>query len=482
MYQANKSFLQWHDLSSMFQTMEGPARKKAKQEPSLKRTSSGTQSIVPTILENPVTLPVASTSAMKVPKIDDTMIITTCLGLQTELHPLNFVPSYCCVCDRNSLCGIDIRAWLMSHPKLKILAWDSSFEMNYHHSMPCQISSDGTKYFLHRILKDRRDPYVLVCNECQSDLEDDQIPLFSIMNYMYAEPIPSELQQLTLAESVLLARVYPRSIVVQCKNSGKNVHSYAKGHIVSFANDVGNMTSIIPRPRSELPSLLKVVVAGPGNMNIKLAKINRVRKSEMENAANWLIRNNVGYNDVVLSRAWNDEHHDREELEETVEHGTVEDFLRRIPSHAKFEKCEEEADWEQNSNQFSISDFTTSCTYTDASETQSYTSIKIQATLNTWINQTKEGLSAIAHGGEIMDIYGSCDWIPLMYCVLFPFGVCGPTSPRSRPVDLHRWVRYYLTCRDSRFREHPDFIYVIFNIIQRQKVSEMTRYALWCNW
>ena len=420
----------------------------------------------------------------RVPVITDEIILEACLNLQRDLHPKSFIPTYCSVCDRSSLCGLTMSECLLNDPSLELLyrtpyvnrglAEDHQPTPN----VPYQMTPSGNAIHVHRILLDKEKPYLLVCNECSSDLSNETIPLFSIPNFMFAEPVPQELSDLSLAESVLLARVYPRSIIVQCSDGGgkRTSHSYVKGHIISFENDVGNLTSIIPRPATELASLLKVVVAGPSNMNIKLAKINRVRKSVMETAAKWLIKHNFGYGKVTLERAWLREDHDRDEYIQDPDRGPIEEFKRRIPSHATFEKCDEEASWQPPSTSYTIGDFTTSCVFSHPSQKDTDISIKIKAAMNTWNNQMKDGISVMAHGNEMMDIYGKCDWIPLMYCQLFPLGICGPASPRPRTVTLEQWAKYFLTCQDVRFREHPDFIYVLFNIIQRKKVSELTRY------
>ena len=57
-----------------------------------------------------------------------------------------------------------------------------------------------------------------------------------------------------------------------------------------------------------------------------------------------------------------------------------------------------------------------------------------------------------------------------LFPTLFPYG-CGVPYDESRPipVSLMKHVRYLLTYEDQRFEKHHSFMFVLFNIIQRQQ-------------
>ena len=59
---------------------------------------------------------------------------------------------------------------------------------------------------------------------------------------------------------------------------------------------------------------------------------------------------------------------------------------------------------------------------------------------------------------------------------LFPLGL-GGADDIKRPVklSLKEWARHMLNLSDDRFRLHPDFIFVVYNIIQRRQVLQQSR-------
>jgi hypothetical protein len=107
--------------------------------------------------------------------------------------------------------------------------------------------------------------------------------------------------------------------------------------------------------------------------------------------------------------------------------------------------------------------------------------IRIKATVNTWLSHLKNGngLNVIAHGGMPKDIFDDdMEWIDQMYPLLFPYGLTGPSADRSIPIKLEDWIKHVLQFKDDRFRKHHDFIFTIYNIIQRRRVNAATRYII----
>ncbi|KAI8892098.1 hypothetical protein BC833DRAFT_533326, partial [Globomyces pollinis-pini] len=66
-----------------------------------------------------------------------------------------------------------------------------------------------------------------------------------------------------------------------------------------------------------------------------------------------------------------------------------------------------------------------------------------------------------------------------MYPNLFPTGSTGPCQERRpRSISFKGWVRYCLLMKDNRFRDHHDFMFSMFNIIQRIAVSKLSRFKI----
>ncbi|KAF8233578.1 hypothetical protein L208DRAFT_1266036, partial [Tricholoma matsutake] len=58
---------------------------------------------------------------------------------------------------------------------------------------------------------------------------------------------------------------------------------------------------------------------------------------------------------------------------------------------------------------------------------------------------------------------------PKIYSTLFPFGIGGlEDCSHKEPVSLKRHVNHLLNLVNQRFQEHPSFLFIAFNILQRR--------------
>ena len=72
------------------------------------------------------------------------------------------------------------------------------------------------------------------------------------------------------------------------------------------------------------------------------------------------------------------------------------------------------------------------------------------------------------HGPSPEPDYHNTNLFPLLYPTLYPFGVGGFEDNRRFPaISMKAHARYLLNIDDGRFREHPSFIFSVFNILQR---------------
>jgi hypothetical protein len=59
----------------------------------------------------------------------------------------------------------------------------------------------------------------------------------------------------------------------------------------------------------------------------------------------------------------------------------------------------------------------------------------------------------------------------MIYPTLFPYGIGGPDEARrSTPVSLKQDVKHLFNLGDSRFQEHPSFLFTAFNKLQRREL------------
>lgn len=142
-----------------------------------------------------------------------------------------------------------------------------------------------------------------VCNRCSQEKHEHKfnnnnkaLPTWSKNGIIYYH-IPKELQNLTFAEKLLIQRVSPLIPVIHIKNGILGL----RGHIVSFHQDISNITNILPRLPSEI-KIVKVIRSSTtksGNTMINAFKVNKTR---VLNALYWLKNNNYLYRDINIEK------------------------------------------------------------------------------------------------------------------------------------------------------------------------------------
>jgi hypothetical protein len=59
---------------------------------------------------------------------------------------------------------------------------------------------------------------------------------------------------------------------------------------------------------------------------------------------------------------------------------------------------------------------------------------------------------------------------------LFPTGAADPNEGRIRSVKLADWGTYMLRFHDGRFGRHPQFWFLLFSLLLREKACNSARY------
>lgn len=117
--------------------------------------------------------------------------------------------------------------------------------------------------------------------------------MFSGENNMDPGIPPAELQNLTVIEQQLIAKISP------CINIHmlKHVDIAANGHCVSIPHEINEPAKILPL----LPSAIKIIQVGRKGENYT-SKDCLVRRSKVENALTWLKHNNKVLSDITISQ------------------------------------------------------------------------------------------------------------------------------------------------------------------------------------
>ena len=56
------------------------------------------------------------------------------------------------------------------------------------------------------------------------------------------------------------------------------------------------------------------------------------------------------------------------------------------------------------------------------------------------------------------------------YPYLFPYGFGGAEEDRKVKLSLDKWIRHLLKFHDPRFRKDKDFLFHVFNVLQKRQV------------
>ena len=237
---------------------------------------------------------------------------------------------------------------------------------------------------------------------------------------------------------------------------------------------------VLPRPATEISTMMNVVFIPQQNSTkpipTRIPKVNVIRKQNCLDAVGWLKENNERYNDITVSPEFLNEQVWDTEIEQTV---PSDNLTKYIPSHAqKLGGNFEENGYEvrtANIGIHEVEEFSTSYLFTAPIADQSPSSIAIDGSRNTWLKHLSTGTTAVVHSDQIKEISNDMDWIIDCYPALFPEGRTGPSAARPVEMPFEKWITYWLNVYDSRYSKHYDFIFSLYNVIQRRKVIEQTR-------
>ena len=318
------------DLSSTFSSRSG-------HSPSIVRDENTTATFLPpSDTEELLKKRKTSVGSVNVPLISDELYYQAITGLQTALDPEQMLPNSCDIC---GIQNVNLISKKITDRCLDIYSANAL----YIGTRPVFFSRILCKLFNLYSIRTHAigEEYILICSTCERHTKREEISPFSILNNVYPEPVPLLMKTWTLAETLAMSKVYPRSIVYKAKEvANNNSHSYLTGHIVSFENSVGNVTQVLPRDKNQLSQNLQVIFSGQVSSGyFNLPKINQLNKEKLINGTTWLIANKKGYEDIILRNMLHD---DDEYFIDPVIDTTEETLKQSVPAHVEFTITDEE--------------------------------------------------------------------------------------------------------------------------------------------
>src|SRR6202046_5734060 len=138
-----------------------------------------------------------------------------------------------------------------------------------------------------------------VCPIYVESLEKKKVPTLALANGLWVGEIPDELQDLTYAEQLLIARVRHNRCIVKVSSGMSKMRANA----ISFSNPMPKIYNVLPPPIEEMDEVLAFIYTGPCKPT--KADFQRtpllVRRLKVSKALHWLKLNHVDYYDCEIS-------------------------------------------------------------------------------------------------------------------------------------------------------------------------------------
>jgi hypothetical protein len=138
-----------------------------------------------------------------------------------------------------------------------------------------------------------------VCPGCAESLDKNKMPTLALANGLWIGDIPAELQDLTYAEQLLIARVRHNRCIVKVSSGMFKMRANA----ISFSNPMPKIYNVLPPPVEEIDEVLAFIYTGPckpTKADFKRTPM-LVRRLKVSKALYWLKLNHIDYYDCEIS-------------------------------------------------------------------------------------------------------------------------------------------------------------------------------------
>jgi len=124
------------------------------------------------------------------------------------------------------------------------------------------------------------------------------IPTWKTENNVVKCTLPLELQDLTIAEKLLIQCVSPLIPTIHIKNGVLGT----RGHVVSFFQDISGICTELPKMPSDV-KMVKVARTGTTTDGENIRDIFTVNHHRVLNALKWLKQHNPLYGDITIKES-----------------------------------------------------------------------------------------------------------------------------------------------------------------------------------
>jgi hypothetical protein len=206
-----------------------------------------------------------------------------------DMSPTEFEESGCAVCGKLTLIK-DLQKLSKVDLNMEILKQKGVSQKERKSSNDKLEDLDGP------IIEDDLDN---ICNLCYTSVLKKKLPQMALANGKWLGKIPTQLQDLSYAEQLLIARIRHNRCLVQVSSGMRKMTANA----ISFANPIPKVYKTLPPPIEEMDNVLAFIYTGPCQPT--KADFERtpllVRHKKVSEALEWLKLNHIDYFDIEIS-------------------------------------------------------------------------------------------------------------------------------------------------------------------------------------
>ena len=303
-----------------------------------------------------------------------------------------------------------------------------------------------------------------VCNVCAADLQSGKLPHNALANGLWIGEIPTELQDLSWTEKMLISKVKHNMCIVKVHVSG--MHKM-KANVVSHSLPMPKIYNVLPPAREELDDVLAFLYIGPNVPTYNEYKRTPmlVRRNKVAAALEWLKLNHADYADLTISY---DNLNEYPEDEPPVIVNYTQSFQsNKDPEATAVNDTELDEGAENGECPFIVHGLT-------GTNLEHLGKIRPQEIRARAVEYFKSGGKALGIGQEKEpeSLYNNPQLYPQMFPWLFPYGLGGLKNHLgSKPVSEEKRKQQLLMYHDKRFQLEPLFPLVALNHEQIKKAT-----------
>ena len=264
-----------------------------------------------------------------------------------------------------------------------------------------------------------------VCTRCRK-YDDKKVNPFTSENNMDPKEVPFELKDLSMVEEQLIAMVHPVISVYRIRGQQ---YGYS-GQVINFPQQVSDIAQKLPRPISELSSVLIV-----RRQNATGYVDFRVRRDKVKLALQYLKLHNRYYSDIQI---------DDVVLNDLPLDGSILDLAPQT--------IEQVADQQQvDDGDVVITDVPNIIIDVRARQIESL------------LKDDSEVVSWPKIGTEPVNEFSTVGYIAMAFPALFPEGTADLREPRQIKLTPSDYFQHLIKYKDGRFAKHPRFRFFAMN-------------------